>query len=293
MAAQGSGAGIADAPTSREDCKVGLPLLRPRWSGVPDPKQRGQAEDGRDQEGLQGALAVEPSGEEKVEPHQSRILRLDGQRNGQAEDAGRYKPVAEEAPDGNRAEADNDPGRVGGDDEQFAVDEEQADERAGSHGRVLGRQAPDQDRRKDEAGHGEHQPENVRRAPGHQREGNREAEGGGQIDVAGGNLADFFRVGGVVATRGPIKAEHLGFVVRVAMLNQAARGVIHHAEVHQGLMAGALQGEAQKYKDDRSQQQQHQAVAPCSADCAHDPPRETMLYFRVMLRGLVSWVRFC
>lgn len=158
-------------------------------------------------------------------------MRLDRESQSEAEDAEEGEAISDETPDGDDAERDDEFGRVGEDDQDFAVCEQIPDEGAAEDRGVICAQIHGEKRSDYEAEGTDQRPEHMSGPPRQESEGEHGDEGGGRVNVAGGNGALKGVLEGSLAAFCPVGLKYLVLVVRVGVTEQSACGVVVGEEI--------------------------------------------------------------
>src|SRR5581483_3235950 len=93
-----------------------------------NPSKCDDADEHRNQQRLQSAFPGRASGKEKIEPHQARVMRLDGEADGHAENAEIEIAIFKEAPGSNNAKTYHNAGSVPSGKQDTTIQQEKRNE---------------------------------------------------------------------------------------------------------------------------------------------------------------------
>ena len=77
----------------------------------------------------ESGLSADPARQQEIEPDQTRVMGFDGQAGRQAQNANRHKALPQKAPDGHRAKADHETGRIASTKNLLAVGRKQTNQK--------------------------------------------------------------------------------------------------------------------------------------------------------------------
>jgi hypothetical protein len=94
---------------------------------------------------LQSAFPINASGQQEIDPDQTSVMGLNGEADSKAQNARRYIPLFQKAPDSHHAKTNNNSCRVAATKKYFAVYQQKTDQEQREMGRMTRSKIPHQE----------------------------------------------------------------------------------------------------------------------------------------------------